>query len=161
MKRSHTSAIVMGVGKLDQNETVLLALSIVSTSFLVISLVALSSNSVRSILAYDVSEIAELDFNQILLILGSFVLAAVLSIVLLLGSVRHLEKIVLKINKRYLKIFGFVCGSILILYFTSWKGALLAAVATSIGILSIKLRLRSAHLMGVLLVPTLLRLAGF
>lgn len=161
MKRSHTSAIVMGLGKLDQNETVLLALSIISTSFLVISLVALSSNSIRSLLAYDVSEITELNFNQILLILGSFMLAATLSIILLLSSIKHLEKLVLGINKKYLKIFGFVCGSILILYFTSWKGALLAVVATSIGILSIKLRVKSAHLMGVLLVPTLLRLVGF
>jgi len=160
MKRSHTSAIVMGLGKLDQNETVLLALSIISTSFLIISLVALSSNSIRSILAYDVSEITELNFNQILLILGSFMLAATFSIILLLSSVKHLQKIVLKINKKYLKIFGFICGSFLILFFTSWKGALLAAVATSIGILSIKLRVRSAHLMGILLLPTLIRLAG-
>ena len=161
MKRSHTSAIVMGLGKLDQNETVLFALSIISTSFLVISIVALSSNSIRSILAYDISEITELNFNQILLILGSFMLAATFSIILLLTSVKHLQKIVSKINEKYLKMFGFVCGSILILYFTSWKGVLLAAVATSIGILSIKLRVRSAHLMGLLLVPTLLRLAGF
>lgn len=161
MKRGHTSAIVMGLGKLEQGEAVLFALSIISTSFLIISLVALSSNSVRSILAYDVSEITELNYNQILLILGSFVIAAVFSIVLLLSSVKHLQKVILKINKKYLRIFGFVCGSILILYFTSWKGALLAIVATAIGILSIKLRVRSAHLMGILLVPTLLRLVGF
>jgi TctA family transporter len=161
MKRSQTSAITLGLGKIDQNETVLLALSIISTSFLIISIIALSSNSIRSILAYDISEITEMNFNQVLIILGSFILAAVFSIFLLLNLTKFLDKIVFKVNKKYLKIFGFVCGSILILYFTSWKGALLAVVATSIGILSIKLRVRSAHLMGILLVPTLLRLVGF
>jgi TctA family transporter len=161
MKRSQTSAITLGLGKIDQNETVLLALSIISTSFLIISIIALSSNSIRSILAYDISELTEMNFNQVLIILGSFILAAVFSIFLLLNLTKFLDKIVFKVNKKYLKIFGFVCGSILILYFTSWKGALLAVVATSIGILSIKLRVRSAHLMGILLVPTLLRLVGF
>ena len=161
MKRSQTSAIALALGKIDQNETVLLALSIISTSFLIVSLVALSSNSIRSILAYDISEIAELNFNQVLLILGSFIIAAVVSIVFLLNSVKFLDRIVLKINKKYLKVFGLICGSVLILYFTSWKGALLAIVATAIGTLSIKLKIRSAHLMGVLLVPTLFRLAGF
>lgn len=161
MKRSHVSALAFGLGKFDQNETVLLALSIISMSFLTISIVALSANSIRSNLAYDVYEIVELNFNTILLILGSFIIAATFSIAILLKLVNHLEKIVLRINEKYLKIFGFVCGSILILYFTSWKGALLAVVATLIGILSIKLRVRSAHLMGLLLVPTLLRLIGF
>lgn len=160
MKRSHTSAIALSLGKIDQNETTLLALSIISTSFLIISIVALSANSVRSILAYDISDIVELNFNQVLLILGSFVIATVLSIVLLLNLTKILDKIVLRINKNYLKIFGFLCGCLLIIYFTNWRGALLAFAATSLGILSIKLRVRSAHLMGVLLVPTLLRLAG-
>lgn len=159
MKRSQTSAIALGIGKLDQNETVLLALSIISTSFLIISIIALSSNSIRSILAYDISEIVvDLNFNQISMILGSIFLAAVFSIFLLLYSVKFLDKMILKINKKYLKVFGFICGSILILYFTSWKGILLAIVAASIGILSTKLGVRSTHLMGILLVPTLLRL---
>jgi putative membrane protein len=160
MKRSHTSAIVMGMGKLGQSETILLALSIISTSFLIISIIALSSNSIRSILAYDVSEITELNFNQILLILGSFIIAATFSIILLLCSVKHLQNIISKINKKYLKIFGLLCGIALILYFTSWKGILLAFTATLIGILAIKLEVRSSHLMGILLVPVLLRLAG-
>jgi len=161
MKRSQTSAIALALGKIDQNETVLLALSIISTSFLIVSLVALSSNSIRSILAYDISEIVDINFNQVLLLLGSFVIAAVFSIFLLLNSVKFLDKIILKLNRKYLKIFGVICGCALILYFTSWKGALLAIVSTTIGILSVKLKVRSAHLMGILLVPTLLRLAGF
>ena len=105
--------------------------------------------------------VGQLNYNQILLILGSLVVAAVVSIFLLLNSMKFLNKIVSRISKKYLKTFGLVCGSILILYFTSWKGALLAVVAASIGILSIKLKVRSVHLMGVLLVPTLLRLVGF
>jgi putative membrane protein len=161
MKRSQTSAIAFGIGKFEQSETVLLSLSIISTSFLVISIIALSTNSVRSTLAYDISDmVGQLNYNQILLILGSLVIAAVISIFLLLNSVKFLNRIVSRINKKYLKTFGLVCGSILILYFTSWKWALLAVVATSIGILSIKLKVRSVHLMGVLLVPTLIRLAG-
>lgn len=161
MKRSQTSAIAFGIGKFEQSETMLLSLSIISTSFLVISIIALSTNSVRSTLAYDISDmVGQLNYNQILMILGSLVIAAVVSIFLLLNSVKFLNNIVSRINKKYLKSFGLICGSILILYFTSWKGALLAVVATCIGILSIKLKVRSVHLMGVLLVPTLLGLSG-
>jgi len=161
MKRSQTSAITLGLGKFDQSETVLFALSIISISFLIVSLIALSSNSVRSTLAYDISEISEgLSFNQVLILLGSFILATICSIAILLNFVKILDKIVPHINEKYLKTFGFLCGCLLIIYFTNWKGALLAVTATSIGTLAIKLKIRSAHLMGVLLVPTLLRLAG-
>jgi len=159
MKRSQTSAIAFGLGKFEQTESVVLSLSILSTSFLFISIIALSSNSIRSTLAYDISDIVSgLNYNQILMILGSLVIAAVVSIFLLLNSVKFLNKTVSRINKKYLKMFGFACGIVLISYFTSWKGILLAFVATCIGILSIKLRVKSVHLMGVLLVPTLVRL---
>lgn len=159
MKRSQTSAIAFGLGKFEQTESVMLSLSILSTSFLFISIIALSSNSIRSTLAYDISDIVSgLNYNQILMILGSIVIAAVVSIFLLLNSVKFLNKTVSRINKKYLKMFGFACGIILISYFTFWKGILLAFVATCIGILSIKLKVKSVHLMGVLLVPTLVRL---
>lgn len=161
LKRSQVSAIAFGLGKFEMSETVILALSVISTSFLILSIVALSANSIRSILAYDISEIVEINFNQILIIMGSITLAAAISIFLLLSSVDYLQKTVSKIDNEYLKIFGFVCGSILIVYFTSWQGILLAIIATGIGILSIKMKVRSVHLMGVLLVPTLLRLLNF
>lgn len=162
MKRSQISAIAFDAGKFDKSETVLLALSIISTSFLVMSVIALSANSVRSTLAYGVLDAVEgISYNQTLVILGSLVLAAVFSIILLLSTVKYLEGIVGRISKKYLKIFGMICGIALITYFTFWKGLLLAAVATSIGVLAIRLRVRSAHLMGVLLVPTLLHLLNF
>lgn len=162
MKRSQISAIVFDAGKFDQSETVLLALSIISTSFLILSIIALSVNSIRSTLSYSImNTVEEINYNQVLIVLGSLVLAAAFSIIFLLGIINHLEKIVGRISKKYLKFFGIGCGIALITYFTFWKGLLLAAIATTIGILAIKLKVRSAHLMGVLLVPTLLRLAGF
>lgn len=158
VKRSQAAAIALETGKIGQSEERLFALSVVSLSCMMLSILVLdSTGSVRSTLAYEINDIiGEMYFNKTLLLIGCLALAASLSSILMLLSANPLNKILSKVDKKYLKIFGFGMGLILIIYFTGWKGLLLAFTATCIGILAILLRIRSTYLMGVLLLPSII-----
>jgi putative membrane protein len=158
MKRSQAAVIALQTGKIRQNEQILFVLSIISLAYITLSILVLSSTGVvRSIAAYNIREIlGDLYVGQTLLLIGSLIIAACVSSVLALLLVNPLSKILSKVNKKYLRMFGFCLGLFLIIIFTGWKGLLLAFTSTCIGILSILLKVRSTHLMGVLLLPSII-----
>jgi TctA family transporter len=69
---------------------------------------------------------------------------------------KHLRIVLLKVNRKYLEIAGFCIGVAVVINFTGFYGILISFTATSISILSSRFRVRSTHLMGVLLVSSIM-----
>jgi putative membrane protein len=157
MKRGQTSALALRIGGISKREEVLFILSAISLSFTTLSIFVLSSvGKVRSTLAYDIQEImGDIYFSQTVLFVGSVIVSACISVCVLILLAKPLGRILSRINGKYLKVFGFCVGVLLIVNFTGVYGIVLAFTTTCIGILSSRLRVRSTHLMGVLLLPSI------
>lgn len=157
MKRGQASALALQLGNITQREEVLFILPAISLAFATLSIFVLFSiGKVRSTLAYDVQEImGEIYFPQTVLFVGVIAVSACISAFVLILLAKPLGKILSKMNSKYLKILGFCIGCLLIINFTGIRGMLLAFTATCIGILSSRFHVRSTHLMGVLLLPSI------
>ncbi len=157
MKRGQTSALALRIGGISKREEVLFILSAISLSFGTLSIFVLSSvGKVRSTLAYDIQEImGDIYFSQTVLFVGTVAISACLSVSALILLAKPMGRIFSRINGKYLKVFGFCICSLLIVVFTGFYGIILAFTTTCIGILSSRLRVRSTHLMGVLLLPSI------
>jgi len=157
MKRGQTSAMALQIGSATRNEEVLFMLSLVSLAFMTLSIFALgSAGKIRTTLAYDINEImGDIYFSQTSLFVGSAAISACMSACILTLLAKPIGRIFSKINKKYLNIFGLFIGMLLIIIFTGVNGVLLAFTATCIGMLSYFLRVRSVHLMGILLLPSI------
>jgi len=157
MKRSQASALALQVGGVSKREEVMFMLPMISLAFVTLSIFALgSSGKIRSDLAYDIQEVmGELYFSQTALLTGAVAVSACVSVCLLFLLAKPMGRFFSRINKKYLKIFGFCVGVLLIINFTGIYGLILAFTATCIGILSSRLGIRSTHLMGVLLLPSI------
>lgn len=158
MKRGQVSAIALQTSGAFRPEEVLFILPMISLSFATLSVFVLgSAGAVRTTLAFDLQEIVgQPFFSQTLLFSSAIAISAAVSAFILTVFARPLGKIISKINLRYLKAVGFSLGLLLIINFTGLPGLLLAFAATSIGLLSSRLGVRSTHLMGVLLLPSIL-----
>jgi putative membrane protein len=158
MKRGQTSALALRLGDASKREEVLFILSAVSLAFTTLSVFVLSSiGKIRSTLAYDIHDImGNIYFSQTTLFLGSIVVSACVSVCLLFAFAKPMGKAFSMINKKYLEAFGFLVCGFLIINFTGAYGVMLAFTTTCIGVLSSCLRVRSTHLMGVLLLPTII-----
>jgi putative membrane protein len=157
MKRGQTSALALHIGRIFKREEVLFILSLISLAFVTLSIFVLdSTGKVRSTLAYNIQDVmGELYFSQTLLFAGVIAISACVSVCILIILAKPMGRILSRINEKYLKIFGFCIGALLIINFTGVYGMLLAFTATCIGILSSHLGVRSTHLMGVLLLPSI------
>jgi TctA family transporter len=157
MKRGQTSAVALQISSTTRNEEVLFMLSLVSLAFVTLSIFALgSAGKVRSTLAYDINDVmGNIYFSQTSLFAGSVAISACMSACVLIFLAKPVGRIFSKINKKYLNAFGFCIGMLLIIIFTGINGVLLTFTATSIGLLSSRMKVRSAHLMGVLLLPSI------
>lgn len=158
MKRGQTSALALQTGKIFKREEVLFVLPLISLAFVTLSIFVLgSTGKIRSTLAYDVQEVmGELYFSQTVLFAGSVAISACMSVCLLILLAKPMGRLFSKINRKSLKIFGFCVGVLLIINFTGLYGIMLAFTATCIGLISSRLGTRSTHLMGVLLVPSII-----
>jgi len=160
MKRGQISAIAMQTGGISRSEEVLFLLPMISLAFITLSIFVLgSTGSVRSTLAFDIQEIlggTNTFFSEILLFAAAVAVSASISAAALTFFARPLGSVLSKINMKYLKIFGFSLGLLMIFIFTGIPGMLLGFTAAAIGLLSKRLGTRSTHLMGVLLLPSIL-----
>ena len=158
MKRGQTSALALHLGKIFKREEVLFILSLISLAFVTLSIFVLgSTGKARTSLAYEVKEImGEIQFSQTALFAVTIVVSACISICMLILLAKPIGRVLSRINEKYLKIFGFCIGVLLIINFTGIYGLLLAFTTTCIGILSSRLGIRSTHLMGVLLLPSII-----
>lgn len=157
VKRGQTSALALRIGNISKREEVLFALSAISIAFTVLSVFVLSSTGkVRSTMAYDIQDImGNIYFSQTVLFFGVVAVSACVSVCALIVLARPIGKLFSRINRKYLDAVGFLICISLIINFTGVYGVLLAFTTTCIGILSSRLRVRSTHLMGVLLLPSI------
>jgi len=157
MKRGQTSALALQIGNISSREEILFILPAISLAFSMLSIFVLGSTGrIRSTLAYDIQQImGELYFSQTLLFAGSVAVSACLSACVLILLARPIGRLLSRINRKYLEIFGFCLGALMVINFTGIYGMVLAFTATCIGMLSSRLRTRSTHLMGVLLLPSI------
>jgi len=157
MKRGQTSSLALRIGGISKREEVLFILSAISLAFTTLSIFVLSSTGkVRSTLAYDIQEVmGDIYFSQTVLFVGSVIVSACISVCALILLAKPLGRALSRINGKYLKVFGFSVCVLLIVNFTGAYGIVLAFTTACIGILSSRLRVRSTHLMGVLLLPSI------
>lgn len=157
MKRSQTSTLALQVGGIFKHEEVLFVLPLISLAFMTLSLLVLgSTGTIRSNLAYDIQEVmGETYFSQTVLFVGSIAVSACISACILIFLAKPLGRLFSRIDGKHLKTFGFCISLLLILNFTGIYGVMIAFTATCIGTLSSHFGTRSTHLMGVLLLPTI------
>ncbi len=157
MKRGQTSALALQAGGIFKHEQVLFILPMISLAFITLSIFVLgSTGNVRSNLAYDIQEVVpEPYFSETALFVGAIAISACMSAGILILLARPIGVLLSRIHGRYLKIFGFFICMLLIVKFTGINGVLLAFTTTCIGILSSRLGTRSTHMMGVLLLPSI------
>jgi putative membrane protein len=158
MKRGQTSAIALQIGGVLKREEILFILPLVSLAFITLSIFVLGSTGrVRSNLTYDIQEVVGTPyFSETVLFAGSVAIAACIAAVILFFAAKPIGKLLSKANEKYLKVFGFIAAAILVVAFTGVYGILLAFTTTCIGLLSSKFGIRSVHLMGVLLLPSII-----
>lgn len=157
MKRGQTSALALRISDVSKREEVLFILSAISLAFTTLSIFVLSSTGkIRSTLAYNIQDVmGDIYFSQTALLIGAIAISACISVCALIILAKPIGRAFSRINKKYLETFGFLIGILLIINFTGIYGILLAFTTTCIGVLSSRLKVRSTHLMGVLLLPTI------
>jgi len=157
MKSGQTSALALRLSGTYRREQVLFMLPLVSLAFVTLSIFVFGSTGIiRSTLAYDLQEVmGNLYFSQTLLFAGSVAFSACLSACILILLAKPIGRFLSRINGKYLKIFGFCIGALIITHLTGIYGVMVAFTATCIGMLSSRLGIKSTHMMGVLLLPSI------
>jgi putative membrane protein len=139
----------------------LISVSAINTSDAIYSLVSLYTiQNPRSGVAVIIERILELDYETLLLFIGVFALTAFVATVLHIEIGRRAMRWVGMVDYRRLSACILIFVLILVYFFTGWFGVLLALISTSIGLLPILSGVSRTHLMGVLLIPTILFFLG-
>jgi len=100
--------------------------------------------------------IPELTLTNLFYILGTIILAGIISFFIAILISKQLAKHIHKFNYSKLSITIIIILTILTFAFTGFLGLLVFITATSLGVSTILLGIRRMHLMGCLLVPTIL-----
>jgi putative membrane protein len=139
----------------------LVSVAAINTSDAVYSLVSLYTiNNPRSGVAVMLGRILELDHKLLVLYTGVFCLSALAATIIHIEIGKRAAKWVQKVDYRLLSACVFVFVLALVYFTTGWFGVVVASVATAIGLLPIATGVSRTHLMGVLLVPTILYFLG-
>jgi putative membrane protein len=140
----------------------LVSVSAINTSDAIFSFVSLHTiGNPRSGVATMVGKVLELDFNTLLLLVGSTAFIAVFATFLHMKVGRLAMNLVGRIDYRSLSIGSLFLVLVLVYLVTGWFGILLSLLASSIGMLPILAGVSRTHGMGVLLLPTILYFLGF
>ena len=107
-----------------------------------------------------ISRILEVKYDTLVLFMGVFCFAAFFAALIHIEIGRRATKYLTAVNYRILSgvVFAFILA--LVYYFTGWLGLLISLVSIAIGLLPILSGVSRTHLMGVLLVPTILFFLG-
>jgi putative membrane protein len=135
----------------------LMSLGGINTADIIYSLFAiLLIGKARSGVAIAVNEIIQLTFNDIFLLCGVILISSIVSAAITLKISRIAILNIRKINYIKLSRSVFYFLWLLILLFSGISGILIALPAMLIGFLPQKLGIRRTHLMGCLMIPTIL-----
>ena len=97
-----------------------------------------------------------LSLNQLLLILFTVLFSGFLATFLCVYLGKYFAKLIPKINYTYLSLSVITFLSFLVIYFSGLKGLLIFIVSASLGLACIFSGVRRTHLMGSLMIPTLI-----
>ena len=93
---------------------------------------------------------------HLLLIFIIIILSSIFSFFLVLLLSKFSIKIISKLNYHLLSLCILIFLSIIVLIFAGWLGFLLFIIATAVGLTAILLNIRRTHLMGSLMLPSIL-----
>ncbi|RLI94337.1 MAG: hypothetical protein DRO94_03125 [Candidatus Altiarchaeales archaeon] len=139
----------------------IVSISAINTSDAIYSFISLYTiHNPRSGVATIVGKIINMDFNVFLLIIGVVAFSAVIATQIHLIVGRIALNLFHRINYRILSGVSMAIILILVYIFTGIFGMFILFVSTSIGLLPIMTKISRTHLMGVLLLPTILYFIG-
>jgi len=99
--------------------------------------------------------------NDYFLILSCIVFSGFISFLLLMYLAKFAVTFLKKINFRQMYIVMLILVTVFIYYLTGWNGLFVMAVSTCIGTIPVFYHCRRSNLMGVLLIPITLNMAGY
>jgi len=142
-------------------QSFLVSVSAINTADAIFSLVSLYTiHNPRSGVATMIGEIIEINSDTLLLFLGTIAFSGLFATLLHLYIGRKALKLFGKINYRKVNAGALILVVALVYAVTGWFGLFVAGVATSIGLLPIFAKVSRTHVMGVLIVPTILYFLG-
>ena len=154
---SQLGGLISGITKMD-TKSFLVFVAAIATSDAIYSLLALYTiQNPRSGVAVIAGKVLpEITFNDVLLLVGVMAFTAFFATYTHIEIGKRMSKIVARINYRILGAASIITIIALVFAFTGFFGLGLAVLCTTIGLLPILSGVSRTHLMGVLLVPTIL-----
>ena len=139
----------------------LVFLSAINTSDAIYSILAIYTiQNPRSGVAVIAQKVLEMDYNTVLLLVGVMGLSAAFATVAHIEIGKRMSSLVSRIDYRKLCAGSLLLMLFLVYVFTGPFGMLLSLLCTVIGLLPILSGTSRTHLMGVLLIPTILFFLG-
>ena len=144
-------------GDLDRREFLIL-LGAINTLVMGLSFVSLYSiEKARTGAAVAISKIlTEFSLSSLLILLAVVFISGVIAFFLTLFIAKFFSRKISKFNYNKLSLGILIFLSVIILIFSSWQGFLIFAVGAALGLTTIFLGIKRIHLMGCLLLPTIL-----
>lgn len=154
---SQAAVIGSEITELNQKEFLFL-LGAINTIVMGLSFIALYSiQKTRTGAAVAISRlIPELTINNLLFIIGAIIIAGIISFFITILIAKQISKHIHKIHYSKLSIIILLILTFLTIYFSGFLGFLVFIVGASLGISTILSGIRRMHLMGCLLIPTIL-----
>ncbi len=143
-------------GDLDRKEFLVLLGSIATIVTGLSFITFYSIGKARTGIAVAVSKIIELNLTNLIIITATIILSGIFSFFIAIQISKIFSKFIKRVNYRFLSAIILVFITIICFIFTGFLGLLLLIVSALLGLACILLGVRRTHLMGSLLIPTIL-----
>lgn len=141
---------------LNQKEFLLL-LGTINTLVMGLSFITLYTiGKTRTGISAAIKNLISLTFSDLIYLLIAVVISGILSFFIALYLSKIISKYIHKINYKILSLITLCLLFIVIIFFSGFYGFLILIVSSALGLLTIFLGVKRTHLMGSLLVPTIL-----
>ena len=143
-------------GDLDRKEFLVLlgAINTIVTGLSFITLYTI--NKARTGVAVAVGEIIQLSVKDLFIITGVIFISGIISFFVTIFIAKYFAKIISRINYQVLSIIIILVLFVVVFYFSGFLGFLAMSVSTCVGLTCIYAGVRRTHMMGSLLVSTIL-----
>jgi len=144
------------IGELNRKEFLVL-LGIISTTVTGLSFITLYSiGKARTGIAVAIGKFIELSLKDIIIISIAIILTGIIAFFISVFIARIFSKYISKINYRLLSLIILLILVVVCFLLSGFLGILVLAVSTAVGLTCIYLGIRRTHMMGCLLLPTIL-----
>ncbi len=156
------SGEVAGLATIDKNKSFLVTLGAITTSNILLSFITVFLiNKARSGVAVAASEIINIGFNEVLLIITVALISIAASVVLVLYLSKKILNKISRINYILINKIILIFLIVLIYLFTGFYGLFITGICTCLGIVVIIKEVKRGLLMAVLIIPTIIFFLGF